>query len=113
MVRTASIAITVYHFEKEKLTFATAATRLGFCTGLVIFPVSTSYTFETYGFSEGMLIFTPLMLFHFLGVVTYSQDKSLVTPKTLPEDKTLKKSLIEMVFNGKVSRCRGQISDNY
>lgn len=108
-MQTASVAITVYHFEKEKLKFATGAMMLGYCTGVAIFPVPTTYIFEAYGFHVGMLIFTVPMLLHLFGVVTYTQENAIVTSKGLPGKKPLKDSLIEIAYNGKVSVCYHQL----
>lgn len=102
LTRAAAVAVTVYHFEKEKLDFATGSTMMGYTTGLALFPSMTSYIFEHFGFSHAMLIFTPFMMLHFLGVGTYSQTQRGLMGCNQTVDSTLRKSLLQIAHNGRV-----------
>ena len=76
---------------------------LGFCFGLVVFPTPTAYLFERFGLNMAMLMFTPVMLIHFAGVVTFSQKGSHIPLESRPEDKPLSQSILSMAKDTNVS----------
>ena len=97
------MAVSVYHFEREMLDFATGATMMGFTIGLASFPSLTGHVFEHFGFSQSMLIFTPFMLLHLCGVATYSQAEQKVATETKTEGKILRDSLYNIFTDARVS----------
>lgn len=93
LIRGALFAVLVYHFDKTKLRLATGLAMLGFSAGFLIIPMPGGWLFATFGFNKGMLLLSPLMLVHLLGVIFYSQVGSCVPKENLPESKTISKSL--------------------
>lgn len=100
--RAALFGILAYHFEKQRLDMALAVVCVGFCSGWLIVPAPTSYLFIKYGFNNTMLIVSPLMLVHLLGVLFYSQDTKTVTKENLPESTSLNVSLKEVAMGYQV-----------
>lgn len=76
---------------------------LGFCLGIFIYPVPTTSLFVSYGFNEAMIMFSPIMLIHILGVVFFSQKNGEVAANKLPERKSVKESVSSMTEDPKVN----------
>ena len=102
LIRATLLGILPYHFEGRSLDMALAAVFIGFFSGWLIVPASASYLFSRYGFNLTMFMLAPLMLLHLFGVILFSQEGKRVEKKNLPEHVSLRKSLKQVLTNGKV-----------
>lgn len=102
MVRSASSAILPHHYDKKSLNFSLAIAMMGLCIGLIFYPIVASYLFATHGFNHAMLILSPLMLLHYIGVSCYSQEGDSRSAIIETEEKTLLRSLKDIVTDATV-----------
>ena len=102
MVRSASSAILPHHFDKNQLNFALSAAMMGLSIGLIIYPMAASYLFMHYGFNQTMMMLSPLMLLHFLGVGCYTQGHEDKMSEVKLEDRPVSQSLKIVLTDAKV-----------
>ena len=93
MIRSALFAASAYHFEGQTLDLALSVAFTGYSAGWIVVTPLASYLFSEFSFNKAMLVISPIMLVHLMGVVFYSQDNTKVRKENRPDSKPLRESL--------------------
>ena len=103
----AAVAIQAYHFDRKNLHLAVGFAITGFCFGILVYPVPTTYLYSTYGFNKTMLLLSSVSGLHVFGCIFYSQhdNNNRVSEESGAEGKTVAESVKSIATSAKVSIC--------